>query len=65
MSEDLELSAGRTRIKVAPLGAELRSLLTDDVQWLWHGDPAYWTGRSPARASSAIATTADSCRPST
>jgi galactose mutarotase-like enzyme len=48
MIEDLELSAGRTRIKVAPLGAELRSLLTDDVQWLWHGDPAYWTGRSPA-----------------
>jgi galactose mutarotase-like enzyme len=48
MTEDLTLSAGDTRIVVSPLGAELRSLESSGVQWLWHGDPAYWTGRSPA-----------------
>jgi galactose mutarotase-like enzyme len=48
MSEDLALSAGNTRITISPLGAELRSLETHGVQWLWLGDPAYWSGRSPA-----------------
>jgi galactose mutarotase-like enzyme len=48
MTEDLTLSAGDTRIAVSLLGAELRSLESSGVQWLWHGDPAYWTGRSPA-----------------
>jgi galactose mutarotase-like enzyme len=48
MSQDLALSAGHTRITISPLGAELRSLETHGIQWLWHGDPAYWSGRSPA-----------------
>jgi galactose mutarotase-like enzyme len=48
MSQDLALSAGHTRVTISPLGAELRSLEAGDLQWLWHGDPAYWSGRSPA-----------------
>ena len=48
MSEDIALSAGSTRITIAPLGAELRSLEAGGAQWLWHGDPAFWSGRSPA-----------------
>lgn len=35
-------------IEVAERGAELRSLRTQDgAEWLWQGDPAWWTGRSP------------------
>lgn len=48
MVQDIELASGTTRIAIAPLGAELRSLETDGAQWLWHGDPAFWSGRSPA-----------------
>ena len=47
MSDDIALTAGDTHVTIAPLGAELRSLQAGGVQWLWHGDPAYWTGRSP------------------
>jgi galactose mutarotase-like enzyme len=33
---------------VSPLGAEMQSITTRDGQsWLWNGDPAFWTGRSP------------------
>lgn len=33
---------------VDPRGAELASLLTaDGRQWLWQGDPAFWSGRAP------------------
>jgi len=45
---DIALSAGSTRITIAPLGAELRSLEAGGAQWLWHGDPTFWSGRSPA-----------------
>lgn len=35
-------------VDVAALGAEMQSIQTrDGRQWLWHGDAAYWTGRSP------------------
>ena len=35
-------------VTVSPLGAEMQSLVTADGRnWLWSGDPAFWTGRSP------------------
>lgn len=35
-------------IDVSPLGAEMQSIMTADGRsWLWSGDPAFWTGRSP------------------
>ncbi|MBB4052648.1 galactose mutarotase-like enzyme [Devosia subaequoris] len=35
-------------VDVAALGAEMQLIQTrDGRQWLWHGDAAYWTGRSP------------------
>ena len=35
-------------IDVSPLGAEMQSITTQDgSSWLWHGDAAFWTGRSP------------------
>lgn len=35
-------------VDIAALGAEMQSIQTrDGRQWLWHGDAAYWTGRSP------------------
>lgn len=35
-------------VEIAPLGAELQAI-TDKAgrNWLWHGDPAFWAGRSP------------------
>ncbi len=35
-------------VTVSPLGAELQSV-TDDRgdDWLWDGDPRWWTGRAP------------------
>ena len=35
-------------VEIAPLGAELQSV-RDSLgrDWLWSGDPAIWTGRSP------------------
>lgn len=35
-------------IEVSSLGAEMQSLATRDGRaWLWHGDSAFWAGRSP------------------
>lgn len=35
-------------INVSSLGAEMQGLTTPDGKaWLWNGDPAWWTGRSP------------------
>lgn len=35
-------------VDVAALGAEMQSIQTRDGRhWLWHGDAAHWTGRSP------------------
>jgi galactose mutarotase-like enzyme len=35
-------------VDVAALGAEMQGVQTrDGRQWLWHGDPAFWAGRSP------------------
>ena len=35
-------------VEIAPLGAEMQSLVTSDREnWLWNGDAAFWTGRAP------------------
>ena len=35
-------------VEVSPLGAEMQSLTTSDGRsWLWDGDAAFWSGRSP------------------
>ena len=35
-------------VDVSSLGAEMQSVTTGDgANWLWNGDPAFWTGRSP------------------
>lgn len=42
------IASSELTVEVAPLGAELRAI-TDRAgrNWLWHGDPAFWAGRSP------------------
>lgn len=41
------LKADALEIQVRTLGAELQSIrTTDGFEYLWQGDPAYWTGRS-------------------
>jgi galactose mutarotase-like enzyme len=35
-------------VDVSPMGSEMQSIVTSDGQgWLWDGDPAFWSGRSP------------------
>lgn len=35
-------------VEISPLGAEMQSIVTGDGQsWLWDGDAAFWSGRSP------------------
>ena len=29
------------------IGAELKSLISDNREYIWNGDPAFWTGSSP------------------
>ncbi len=42
------ISNGEISVDVAALGAEMQSIQTRDGRnWMWHGDAAYWTGRSP------------------
>lgn len=44
----IALGSDALRVTVSPLGAELQSLT--DAQgrdWLWDGDPAWWSGRAP------------------
>jgi len=44
----LKLSNGVLSVDVSPVGAELISLRTvDGSEWLWQGDPAYWSSRAP------------------
>src|SRR5690349_16870655 len=35
-------------VDVSPLGAEMQAIATPDGRnWLWNGDAAFWSGRSP------------------
>ena len=46
----MNVSIGNTYLKVTAQtkGAELQSVLaTDGTEYLWQGDPVYWSGRSP------------------
>src|SRR3712207_8806031 len=42
------ISSSQLRAQVSAEGAELVRLQDEQGRdWLWDGDPAYWTGRSP------------------
>jgi galactose mutarotase-like enzyme len=42
------LGNGLVAVEVAALGAEMQSIRSaDGANWLWHGDPAFWSGRAP------------------
>ena len=35
-------------VTISPLGAEIQSVRdANQIERMWHGDPAYWTGRAP------------------
>lgn len=47
-SNDLtRITAGPITATVSDLGAEMQSLTVDGREFLWHGDPNWWSGRSP------------------
>ena len=41
------LTKGSITITTDTYGAELRSLIMDSREYLWQGDPVYWTGQAP------------------
>src|SRR5665213_1851657 len=44
----MRIANSELTVDIAPLGAELQSIVSaDGSQWLWHGDPQWWTGRAP------------------
>jgi len=44
----VELRSARLCAAIDPLGAELHSFRPDGKrEWLWQGDPAWWSGRAP------------------
>jgi galactose mutarotase-like enzyme len=46
--DNFRIGNGLVTVEVSPLGSEMQSITTSDGQsWLWHGDAAYWSGRSP------------------
>ncbi|KQW29088.1 aldose epimerase [Rhizobium sp. Root274] len=48
MSETIRITNADLSVEIASLGAEMQSLKTADGRdWLWNGDAAWWTGRSP------------------
>lgn len=48
MQQSIQIDNGQISIEIAPLGAEMQSIMTaDGASWLWHGDAAIWSGRAP------------------
>ncbi len=48
MSVVTRIANARLSVDIASLGAEMQAITTaDGHSWLWNGDPAWWTGRSP------------------
>lgn len=48
MPETIRIASDQLAIEVSTLGAEMQSLRTADGRdFLWNGDAAWWTGRSP------------------
>ena len=44
----MQIANDHLSVEIAARGAELLSVRTPDgAEWLWHGDPAFWGGRSP------------------
>lgn len=44
----MRIANDQLTVDIAPLGAELQSITgADGADWLWHGDPAWWSGRAP------------------
>ncbi|HEY9063634.1 MAG TPA: aldose 1-epimerase family protein [Burkholderiaceae bacterium] len=44
----ITLASDALTVTLSPQGAELQSVLgRDGAQWLWHGAPAFWSGRAP------------------
>ena len=41
------LDNGRLHAEISERGAELQALRLDGADYLWNGDPAWWTGRAP------------------
>ena len=47
MSKLIQLNHGAMSASISTLGAELQTLDRNGTQYLWHGDPLFWHGRSP------------------
>jgi galactose mutarotase-like enzyme len=48
MPQTIRIKNPELAVEIASLGAEMQSLKTTDGRdWLWNGDAAWWTGRSP------------------
>ena len=45
---DVTIRNDQLTVSISPLGAEMQAVTTGDGrEWLWDGDPEFWTGRSP------------------
>ena len=45
---NIRIGNDQLSVEVSPLGSEMQSITTSDGQsWLWDGDAAFWSGRSP------------------
>lgn len=48
MPQTIRIENTELAVEISSLGAEMQSLKTADGRdWLWNGDAAWWTGRSP------------------
>lgn len=48
MAQTIRIENTELAVEISSLGAELQSLKSADGRdWLWNGDAAWWTGRSP------------------
>jgi galactose mutarotase-like enzyme len=48
MPDLVRIESDELAVEVSSLGAEMQSFRTQDGRsWGWHGDPAFWGGRSP------------------
>lgn len=41
-----EIDNGTIKLAVSDTGAEMMSIIKDNSEYLWQGDPAYWAGRA-------------------
>lgn len=41
------IASDELRVLVTPRGAEMTSIRTGDKEWLWQGDPTWWSFRAP------------------